>query len=80
MAKALTAEEKAIKAQAAIKAKAAKEAAKAAKLGDATVVAVVTADGSVIRKYSEKVHGENFAEFATEFASKEEGRTVIAGE
>lgn len=38
--------------------------------------AVVSKNGEVIRTYSEEKHGENFAELANEFASKEAGRAV----
>ena len=47
---------------------------------DKKVVSVFAPDGGFIRSYSEETHGKNFEELANEFASKEEGRTVAAGE
>lgn len=44
------------------------------------VVSVFAPDGGFIRSYSEETHGKNFEKLAEEFASKEEGRTVAAGE
>lgn len=69
MAKAKTAEEKA--------------AAKAAKLAAASTaekVSVLDGNGSLIRHYSLKVHGETFRDLANEFAGKEEGRVVVDAE
>ena len=45
--------------------------------GGGTAVDVVGASG-VIRTYSIKVHGKDFKKHAEEFASKVEGRKVVA--
>ena len=44
----------------------------------AKVVSVVDNHGEHIRSYSEKEHGEDFRALADEFASKVEGRKVVA--
>lgn len=46
---------------------------------NATAVDVIDANG-VIRTYSQEKHGKNFREHADEFASKVEGRKVVAHE
>ena len=47
-------------------------------LKGAKSVVVNDKNGAFIREYSQEVHGADFLAHANEFASKEEGRSVVA--
>lgn len=70
-AKAKAAEEKAA-------AKATADSDKLVASGKATVAHVYDKNDECIRTYSEEVHGDVFLEYAESFASKVEGRRIVA--
>lgn len=42
-----------------------------------TAADVLSANGAVVRTYTEEVHGKDFAELAKEFAEQTKGFTVV---